>query len=101
MSPASGWLASTGTVSNTHTLAYPRATVCGQGAAGAVHESRLRVAGQQRHCTQHTHLHILELLSVVRERRVRFMSPASGWLASTGTVPNTHTLAYSRATISG
>ncbi len=28
---------------------------------------------------------------MVREWGVRFMSPASGWLASTGTVPNTHT----------
>jgi hypothetical protein len=34
---------------------------------------------------------ILELLSLVRELQVRIMSPASGWLASTGTVPNTHT----------
>ena len=26
-----------------------------------------------------------------RERWVQFMSPVSGWLASTGTVPNIHT----------
>jgi hypothetical protein len=54
----------------------------------------------QRRCNTEVPMSV-GVLSVVRERRVRFMSPASGWLASTGTVPNTHTLAYPRATVCG